>query len=285
MNRPRLPLEIFGVVVMLLVGTVGAQDKDACFFNAYHLIDKPATIAQAQVYVDEIQGIIRSCNQQSSPDGIGSGTFDAPYVYGEYGEVGTGLSLKVSDFTRGNVSPHRYRGADRGYDYVKVRLDISCDWAEGAFCPEVSGYRIKLIGDNGEKYDRLGQVYQDQDELNSLELRKGSDGFGTLLYQVADNDRNLLLIYEYSFGDDDYLVYGAEPSLENAIYVTANRNVNVRSGPGTSYGVKNGLSSGEQVAAIGRNADSTWVETVKGWVFAQLVSSSQPFSDLPIVSN
>lgn len=284
MNRQIAFSTIIGMALLVLAVTALAQNADACFVDRYQNIERPNTISQAEDYVSTIQRIIRACNQQSSIEQPGSGTFSDPYKYDTLVEAEAGLWLKVSEFTRGRVSPHKYYAADRGHEYVKVRVDVRCERASGAFCPTVSAYDMHIIGDNGEKYDRLYQTYRDEDELTNLELRPGSSGFGTVLYQVAAEDQNLLLIYEYGYGDEDYIVIGAEPSLEDAIMIGAIRNSNVRSGPGTSYGIRDGLTSGEQVAAIGRNADSSWIKTRKGWVFAELISTSHELSILPIVS-
>ncbi len=270
--------------MLVVATTVLAQEADTCFADRYQNIERPNTITQAEDYVSTIENIIRTCNQQSIIGQTGSGTFPDPYKYDTLVEAEAGLWMKVSGLTRGRVSPHKYYAADRGHEYVKVRVDVRCEQASGAFCPTVSAYDMHIIGDNGEKYDRSYQTYRDEDELINLELRPGSSGFGTVLYQVAADDQNLLMIYEYGYRDEDYIVISAEPSLEDAIMIVATRNSNVRSGPGTSYGLRDGLTSGEQIAAIGRNTDGSWIKTPKGWVFAELISTSQELSILPIVS-
>lgn len=54
---------------------------------------------------------------------------------------------------------------------------------------------------------------------------------------------------------------------------------NLRSGPGTNYGVLGGLKAGERVEVVGKNTDGSWlqVETATGktaWVKASLVNAS-----------
>lgn len=56
--------------------------------------------------------------------------------------------------------------------------------------------------------------------------------------------------------------------------VTA-RSLNVRSGPGTDHPVIGGLSYGDEVTVVGRNAEETWLQIVyeseKAWVSAAYV--------------
>ncbi len=70
----------------------------------------------------------------------------------------------------------------------------------------------------------------------------------------------------------------------------ANTNVNVRNGPGLSYGITGSLSKGEQVSLIGRNEQMNWLQITKadestGWVFASLmtINSSVSVSALAVV--
>lgn len=64
--------------------------------------------------------------------------------------------------------------------------------------------------------------------------------------------------------------------------------LNVRSGPGISYGVATIVRSGEQVFILARNSTGSWMKVrtstnVEGWVNASLVSTSVPVQDLPVV--
>ncbi len=79
---------------------------------------------------------------------------------------------------------------------------------------------------------------------------------------------------------------GNQPSGSTAT-ITANY-LNVRYGPGTSYGVFNTLQKGQTVIMNGRNANGTWVQVRLpdgniGWVNASYINPSRPISELPIV--
>ena len=64
--------------------------------------------------------------------------------------------------------------------------------------------------------------------------------------------------------------------------------LNVRSGPGVSYGSVAVVYQGTQVTLIGRNADGSWVKVrtpsgTEGWVNATLIQATVPISNLPVV--
>jgi hypothetical protein len=70
----------------------------------------------------------------------------------------------------------------------------------------------------------------------------------------------------------------------------ANTTVNVRNGPGLSYGITGGLEKGEKVSLIGRNEAATWLQIKRsddseGWAFASLmtVNSTVSVSALAVV--
>ena len=57
---------------------------------------------------------------------------------------------------------------------------------------------------------------------------------------------------------------------------------NLRSGPGTDFGVLGAAQQGETVTLVGRNADATWFQTEAGaWIFAQLLDNAP--AELPVV--
>lgn len=266
-------------------GALGQSDSDACFSTGYAALAKPSTLSEGINHADALDDLIFSCKQRVGQDSIGLGTFDSPFKYGEFAPAGNGLTIKVSGFNSNPVSPHRYRRAERGHVFVHLKLDVRCEYAESNFCPELDQYYIDLIGDNGKRYGYQSQTYKDEYELRDLVLREGSEGIGTLLYEVEEDDANFMLIYQPStYNDDTMIIYSALPSLYDAVNVTAVRNLNVRSGPGINYGVKAGLQSGEATMAIGRNNNSTWVETTIGWVYASLLSISKPLDTLPVTS-
>lgn len=83
-------------------------------------------------------------------------------------------------------------------------------------------------------------------------------------------------------------IAGGAPGTPGAIVVTGA--ANVRSGPGTTYTVVAVVTQGQQVALLGRNSDSSWVQIrladgTVGWTNASLVQSNIPISSLPVVGD
>lgn len=77
-------------------------------------------------------------------------------------------------------------------------------------------------------------------------------------------------------------------STEGGIRGTTTRGVNFRTGPGTNFGIIDGLTGGVNITAVGRVGNNTWVQVVvrgqPGWLFANNVSlSTAEISSLPIV--
>jgi len=70
---------------------------------------------------------------------------------------------------------------------------------------------------------------------------------------------------------------GAATPLATSREGVANRNANLRAGPGTSYAIVGGVRTGQRLTLIGRNADSAWLQLEDGaWIAAFLVNSSAP---------
>ena len=66
---------------------------------------------------------------------------------------------------------------------------------------------------------------------------------------------------------------------------TANRNANLRSGPGTIYTVVGSTKIGDDLQIIARNADGSWLQLASGeWIAAFLIDNGPDTSDLPIAS-
>ncbi len=64
--------------------------------------------------------------------------------------------------------------------------------------------------------------------------------------------------------------------------------LNVRSGPGVSFGILEVIYQGTRVSLLGRTADSTWVQIqtpngTTGWVNASLLQANVPITNLPVV--
>ena len=81
----------------------------------------------------------------------------------------------------------------------------------------------------------------------------------------------------------------AESSVTATVAVTDSR-LNVRSGPDVAYRILAKALPGQQYAAVGRSADSSWIQitgdalgTGYGWVAAEFVALTAPVETLPVV--
>lgn len=70
-------------------------------------------------------------------------------------------------------------------------------------------------------------------------------------------------------------------------FVRAEKDVNLRAGPGTNYDVIGGLSTGQSFNIVGRNADASWwqikTDTGLAWVAASVVKAVNTDQDIEIV--
>ncbi len=75
------------------------------------------------------------------------------------------------------------------------------------------------------------------------------------------------------------------------VKVTLTDRLRVRQGPGTTFTVLDTLDSGTSLVAVGRNADSSWLQvqlpntTDLGWVSAQYVTVNGDVNSLPVVQD
>ncbi|CAN5826813.1 hypothetical protein BH10CHL1_BH10CHL1_07040 [soil metagenome] len=66
----------------------------------------------------------------------------------------------------------------------------------------------------------------------------------------------------------------------NAMVSSSGQNLNVRSGPGASFGIVGSLANGTQIQVIGKNTDGDWLQVQvasiqgEGWVFAPAITMS-----------
>ena len=88
-------------------------------------------------------------------------------------------------------------------------------------------------------------------------------------------------------------VENLEPPTETpdtTVRVTIVQQINVRSGPGTDYDIQGSASVGSISEALGRNADSSWLQIEyppesgsSGWIFAELTEVSGSVETVPVV--
>ncbi len=82
---------------------------------------------------------------------------------------------------------------------------------------------------------------------------------------------------------------GSTPST-TASGTVATGALNVRYGPGVSYGVITAIQQGNYVTLLGRNSNSSWVKIrlvggTEGWVNASLLTTSVAVSSLPVLDS
>jgi uncharacterized protein YgiM (DUF1202 family) len=78
---------------------------------------------------------------------------------------------------------------------------------------------------------------------------------------------------------------GPTATVSNAVYA-----LNVRSGPGVSFGVVTAIQRTTQVTLIGRNTFSTWLKVrlsngTEGWSSATYLTTTYNISNLPVANN
>jgi hypothetical protein len=122
-------------------------------------------------------------------------------------------------------------------------------------------------------------VYDDKLDAGLL---PGAAKSGYLPFLVNKDDDNFELIYRENIFSDNAVVLWAQPPLDEGIEVTAKQNINVRSGPGTSYTVVGSLSKGDKDIAFGRNSVGDWLQVSSGWVFKDGINTTGDIGTLPI---
>ncbi len=79
-----------------------------------------------------------------------------------------------------------------------------------------------------------------------------------------------------------------EPTSPPPAEVVVNSNMNVRTGPGTNYGIAGGVNQGERYPVTGKNSDSTWwqidYQGQAGWLYGELVSA-QNIESIAVAQN
>lgn len=141
-------------------------------------------------------------------------------------------------------------------------------------------------------FEQQGDIV-DVDMIRTLQLssmNRDADEWGVAYLQLQanlpdDTSENLTLLL---FGDVS-IENAVEPVPEIVtIEITSGGNLNVRGGPSTNNAIVGSLSGGDIVTTDGRIEDGSWLrirledETV-GWVFAQLVTTSDDIMSLDVV--
>lgn len=83
--------------------------------------------------------------------------------------------------------------------------------------------------------------------------------------------------------------YGTSPSTTGNTAVVSTNTLNVRSGPGTEFGILTKITRGQVVSLLGRNTNGTWAKIrtstgIEGWVSTALILPNVAISSLPDLS-
>lgn len=80
----------------------------------------------------------------------------------------------------------------------------------------------------------------------------------------------------------------APQAVAEAVPATTNSALNVRSGPGTGYGIQGQLAGGATVNVVGRNNESSWLlvdyNGAQGWVSAWYASPAGDLTAVPVTT-
>lgn len=216
------------------------------------------------------------------------GTRDNPYPFGEAGDSGAGFTLRVTGFIR--PADRAIREANvvnpippDGREYAIVSVELNCIEGMDGRC-EADAVDFELTGDEGVIYQYPFVFYDDELDISVF---SGTTATGNLVFMIRDDDANLKLLYKGSmFGQQDVVVYAAEPSIEDGITVESQvASLNVRSGPGTTFRVAGNLGRGDTAIAFGRNETGTWLQIGQGWVTANLVTANGDIMALPVTTD
>ena len=236
---------------------------------------------------DRLENIQELCANVIAPESEsqGTGTLQDPYKIGTTGDTGDGFSLQVTGVIRPadqairNANMFNDR-AGEGQMYIIVQVTVECDRDNNGRC-ETSYFDYELVGDSGTIYEAPFVVYDN--ELDAS-LFAGGTATGELPFLIRADDTNLRLLYRSNMFRDDYVAYEAMPSAQSGVEITSSANINVRSGPGTNFGVTASLPANQSEMAFGRNSDGTWLQLSSGWVFAELVTINGDIERLPVTA-
>lgn len=300
----KLILVILVVALFMSVNVILAQEQpDACSAEAlYTQINLYLTTYEESQSGDEtpegaldntialrdsISSAVDRCANLASPEQptVGDGSLNNPYAFGAFGDTGFGFSLRISGLIRPadavirNANMFNDRpGPDQAY--VILNIDVQCDQDNTGRC-ETSWYDFELVGDSGTIYSHPYVVYDNELDVG---LFGGGEASGALPFLIRSDESNLRLLYRPNRFRDETVVFAAEPSIENGVEVTAATSVNIRSNPGTEFGVVGTLPASTPAIAFGRNQNGTWLQTTTGWIFAELVTTTGDIQSLPVTA-
>jgi hypothetical protein len=215
---------------------------------------------------------------------IGDGSLQNPFGFGQLVDTGAGFSIQITRYIKpaDNLIRNANMFNDRpASDEVYVILELLVECHPGQSRCDTNYFDYEMVGDRGVVYSYPYVVYDDKIDVSVL---GGSSATGSVVFLVKKNDTNLRLLFKEGLFGRNVIALAAEPTAADGVEVTATSNLNVRSGPGTSYGVVGSLQSGVPTIAFARNQDGSWVQTAEGWLFSDLLSYSGDIMRLPVAS-
>jgi len=127
----------------------------------------------------------------------------------------------------------------------------------------------------------------EQDE-RAFDLAPGAETFGDISAYVSSDDTDLVLLFYHwpSIPFTFPLVFATvlAPETKEGMPVNATVGMIARVGPSSDLGFTGVFNRGEQLLALGRNADGAWLEIAFGWVPAELVEAEGDIMSLPVTS-
>ncbi len=136
-------------------------------------------------------------------------------------------------------------------------------------------YQVVTIAYQGNVVTLIGR--NSSGSWAKVRLSSGTEGWLNLYYVTSSATISNLPVIESP----------AEPNP--AVPVAPNALLSLRSGPSLSDSVVGSVFQGQQVQAIGRNADSTWVKLkvletgLEGWISIAFIQLSTPIENLPVM--
>lgn len=154
--------------------------------------------------------------------------------------------------------------------------------AEGYWGPGNFAFSVNFIGKGRAILFRDGQYFEG-------EWRRESQDDVLFYFDAEDNtlpfkpgNTFVQLVPRWVSGYD--LIFDADSA--QTVTVTA-ASANLRVGPGSTFGARDGARRNDEFRAIGRNNSGTWVQIIKDdlhlWVAAEVVTLNGDVMDLPLV--
>lgn len=213
---------------------------------------------------------------------FGPGSFKSPYPLRHFSDAVDGISLRSVGMQRPAEPGADHAPPPAGQEFVIVSVELTCDPDRSQNC-RVASYDFQLAGAMGLIYPNA--VSEDE---SAFDIAPGAEAFGDITAYVSSDDTDLLLLF-YHWPNIPYtfpLVFAAEPAPEMAagIPINAARGMIARVGPGSDLDFTGVFNRGEQLMALGRNADGAWLEISFGWVPAEHVEAEGDIMILPVTS-